>query len=55
MTLGRTIPALPARDVTQAVSFYADELGFQVLHPDARFAVLRRDEAVLHCPVRQRG
>lgn len=48
MNLGRTIPALPARDVTQAVAFYADKLGFQVLHHDAGFAVLRRDDAVLH-------
>jgi catechol 2,3-dioxygenase-like lactoylglutathione lyase family enzyme len=48
MTLGRTIPALPARDVTQAVAFYADKLAFQVLHHDTGFAVLRRDDAVLH-------
>jgi catechol 2,3-dioxygenase-like lactoylglutathione lyase family enzyme len=48
MTLGRTIPALPARDVAQAVAFYTDKLRFQVLHHDSGFAVLRRDEAVLH-------
>ena len=48
MTLGRTIPALPVRDVAAAVTFYADRLGFQALHHDGGFAVLRRDDAVLH-------
>ena len=48
MPLGRTIPALPVRDVAAAVSFYAERLGFRVLYHDGAFAVLRRDDAVLH-------
>ena len=48
MPLGRTIPALPVRDVAAAVTFYGDKLGFHVLHHDGGFAVLRRDDAVLH-------
>ena len=48
VTLGRTIPALPVRDAARAVDFYCDKLGFEVLHQDEEFAVLRRDEAVLH-------
>ena len=40
MTLGRTIPALPVRDVAAAVTFYADKLGFDVMHHDGGFAVL---------------
>ena len=48
MTLGRTIPALPVRDAAAAVTFYRDRLGFEVLHHDGGFAVLRRDEAVVH-------
>jgi catechol 2,3-dioxygenase-like lactoylglutathione lyase family enzyme len=48
MTFGRTIPALPVRDVVAAVAFYAEKLGFQVLHQDGGFAVLGRDDAVLH-------
>ncbi len=48
MALGRTIPALPVRDVVAAVSFYGERLGFTALHQDAGFAVLRRDDAVLH-------
>ena len=48
MTLGRTIPALPVRDVAAAVTFWTDKLGFHVQHHDGGFAVLRRDDAVLH-------
>jgi len=44
----RTIPALPVRDMGAAVAFYVERLGFEVLHHDGGFAVLRRDEAVLH-------
>ena len=46
--LTQTIPALPVRDMVQAVAFYRDRLGFQVLHHEGGFAVLCRDEAVLH-------
>ena len=48
MTLTQTIPALPARDVAKAVDFYRERLGFEVLHHDGGFAVLRRDDAELH-------
>ena len=47
-TLGQTIPALPVRDAARAVEFYRDRLGFDVLHQDAGFAVMSRDDAVLH-------
>jgi catechol 2,3-dioxygenase-like lactoylglutathione lyase family enzyme len=46
--LSQTIPALPARNVGASTAFYRDRLGFEVLHHDGGFAVLRRDEAVLH-------
>jgi catechol 2,3-dioxygenase-like lactoylglutathione lyase family enzyme len=46
--LGRTIPALPTRDVAAAVVFYNDRLGFETLHHDGGFAVLLRDDAVVH-------
>jgi catechol 2,3-dioxygenase-like lactoylglutathione lyase family enzyme len=46
--LGQTIPALPARNVAASVDFYRDRFGFGVLHHDGGFAVLCRDEAVLH-------
>jgi catechol 2,3-dioxygenase-like lactoylglutathione lyase family enzyme len=46
--LGQTIPALPVRDAAAAVGFYRDRLGFDVLHHDGGFAVLCRDEAVVH-------
>jgi catechol 2,3-dioxygenase-like lactoylglutathione lyase family enzyme len=49
-TLGltQTIPALPVRDADAAVAFYRARLGFEVLHHDGGFAVLCREEAVLH-------
>jgi len=48
VTLTQTIPALPARNVAAAVDHYRDRFGFAVLHHDRGFAVLGRDEAVLH-------
>ena len=46
--LAETIPALPVRDAAAAVGFYRDRLGFEVLHHDGGFAVLCRDDAVVH-------
>jgi catechol 2,3-dioxygenase-like lactoylglutathione lyase family enzyme len=46
--LSQTIPALPVRDAEASVDFYRDRLGFAVVHHDDGFAVLARDEAVLH-------
>jgi catechol 2,3-dioxygenase-like lactoylglutathione lyase family enzyme len=46
--LTQTIPAMPVRIAVAAVAFYRDRLGFDVLHHDGGFAVVRRDEAVLH-------
>jgi catechol 2,3-dioxygenase-like lactoylglutathione lyase family enzyme len=48
VTLTQTIPALPVRDTAKAVDFYRERLGFEVLHHDGGFAVLGRDEAVVH-------
>ena len=45
--LGRTIPALPARDVAVSVAFYNERLGFETLHHDGGLAVLGRDDAIL--------
>ena len=48
VTLTQTIPAMPVRDAAAAVAFYRDKLSFEVLHHEGGFAVLCRDEAVLH-------
>ena len=48
VTLTQTIPALPVHDAAASVEFYRDKLGFDVLHRDGGFAVLARDDAVLH-------
>ena len=46
--LGRTIPALPVRDVERAVAHFRDRMGFAALHVEDGFAVLQRDDARLH-------
>jgi len=46
--LSRTIPALPVRNAAAAVGFYRDRLGFETLHHDGGFAVMGRDDAVVH-------
>jgi hypothetical protein len=46
--LGRTIPALPVRDITTAVAHFRDRLGFTPLHVDDGFAVVQRDDARVH-------
>ena len=46
--LSQTIPALPVRDAARAVEFYRDRFGFDVFHHDGGFAVVGRDDAVLH-------
>ena len=48
VSMSQTIPALPVREAAAAVNFYRDRLGFEALHQDGGFAVLRRDEAVVH-------
>jgi catechol 2,3-dioxygenase-like lactoylglutathione lyase family enzyme len=48
VTLSQTIPALPVRDAVRAVEFYRDRLGFEVLHHEGGFAVVRRDGAEVH-------
>ena len=48
MKLSQTIPALPVRNAEKAVDFYRDRLGFEIVHRDGGFAVLARDDAVLH-------
>jgi catechol 2,3-dioxygenase-like lactoylglutathione lyase family enzyme len=44
----KTIPALPVRDIGAAIAHYRDRFGFEARHETADFAVLVRDDAVLH-------
>ena len=46
--LHRTIPALPVRDVRAAVAYYRERFGFHSPHETDDFAVIARDDAVLH-------
>jgi hypothetical protein len=46
--LHRTIPALPVRNVAAAVVYYRDRFRFNARHETGDFAVVVRDDAVLH-------
>lgn len=46
--LGRTIPALPVRDIATAIAHFRERLGFTALHVEDGFAVLQRDDARVH-------
>jgi catechol 2,3-dioxygenase-like lactoylglutathione lyase family enzyme len=50
--LDDVIPVLPARDVTEAVRFYVDRLGFELVFQDSeerpQYAGLRRGAVELH-------
>ena len=46
--LTRTIPALPVGDVLAASAFYRERLGFEPVHEEPAFAILVRDDAMLH-------
>ena len=48
VALGRTIPALPVRDVPAAAAHLRERFGFDSPHETADFAVLVRDDSVLH-------
>jgi catechol 2,3-dioxygenase-like lactoylglutathione lyase family enzyme len=48
VSLGRTIPALPVKNAGMAVAYYRDRFGFSLVHQDDGFAVLSRDDSVLH-------
>ena len=46
--LHRTIPALPVRDMPAALAHYVERFGFEVRHHEGDFAVITRDDAVVH-------
>ena len=46
--LHKTIPALPVRDVSAAVVRYRERFGFEPRYEASGFAVVVRDDAVLH-------
>lgn len=48
MTLLSAIPALPVSNIETATSFYRNRLGFDVIHADAGFAVVARDQVRVH-------
>jgi len=53
-TFTGAVPVLSTTNISQAASFYG-QLGFQVLHQEAEYAIVKRDGVELHvwlCPDR---
>lgn len=48
MAMIRSIPALPVRHISEAVTFYRDCLGFEAGYSDDGFAIMTRDAVELH-------
>ena len=48
MPLSRTIPAMPVQDIVDATRFYSERLGYGVRHAARDFAIVTRDDAVIH-------
>ncbi|GAA4316532.1 VOC family protein [Nibribacter koreensis] len=48
MKMKKSIPALPVRNIGEAVKFYSEKLGFEARHQEDEFAILVRDEMELH-------
>ncbi len=48
MTLIGAIPALPVLDIAAATDFYQNRFRFELIHADAGFAVLMRDQVRVH-------
>ena len=48
MRLLSAIPALPVRNVPAAVEFYRQRLGFDPVHVDTGFGIVKRDDVVIH-------
>lgn len=48
MKMKKAIPALPVQDIKVAIEFYSTKLGFSVLHAGEGFALVERDEVIIH-------
>ncbi len=48
VTWKRTVPIVPARDIEASAAFYRDELGFEVVHTEAEYGIVRRGDVELH-------
>jgi catechol 2,3-dioxygenase-like lactoylglutathione lyase family enzyme len=47
VTFRSPTPALPAEDIERALRFYGEVLGFETVHADEGFALLRRDSTTV--------
>lgn len=47
-TLLATIPVLPSADIARDITWYEEKTGFQAIHQDGMYAVLRRENLNIH-------
>lgn len=47
-TWRRVIPIIPARQIRASAEYYRDVLGFDVVHTEAEYGIVRRGPAELH-------
>jgi hypothetical protein len=47
-TMTMAVPVLPARDVAISARWYADNLAFEVMHVEDRYAIVERDRVGVH-------
>ncbi|MXN93270.1 bleomycin resistance family protein [Flavobacterium sp. Sd200] len=48
MKFKKSIPALPVINISQAIEFYENKMGFKVRHREESFAIIVRDELEIH-------
>lgn len=47
-TWQRIVPIIPARDISASAEYYRDTLGFEIVHTEAEYGIVRRGPSELH-------
>ncbi|WOD42701.1 glyoxalase/bleomycin resistance/extradiol dioxygenase family protein [Hwangdonia lutea] len=42
------VPVLPSQNIDRDVAWYKDHVGFELVHKDSMYAVLKRDKLYMH-------
>jgi uncharacterized glyoxalase superfamily protein PhnB len=46
--LESAVPIIPAREIEVSAAWYRDQLGFEVVHTEREYGIVRRDELEMH-------
>ena len=47
-TMTMAVPIIPARDVAESAAWYRDNLGFEIVHVEAEYGIVERDQVGVH-------